>query len=219
MKIGMDMFNHLNFWFLQKKISGNVHVGCFWCWRQQKWWFWGIFTSCFAWLTKKVLKFFFDMNDIETCLWGPKWSRKPITINFFRIPWVQWHPLSSPFFKYWPCIEKYIEKNPISVDGNFEKIWSLNSFSFIFSGKLLDKIILKVTKNRSQKNNISMWKLKSTNGGANLPPPGIGLRRKKLLKQGHFCQKCAKISTDLENKASKDFEITCFLLCVNLHHC
>ena len=72
-------------------------------------------------------------------------------------------------------IGKYIGKIPISCDEKSKKNRSLHSFSFIFSGKLLDKIILKVRKN--EKKFSSGWKLKSRNGGANLPhPPGIGLR-------------------------------------------
>ena len=75
---------------------------------------------------------------------------------------------------FWRCCRyysEYIGKIPISVDENCKKIWSRNFFSFIFSGKLLDKIILKVKKDQTQKNKIFMWKLKSTNGGANLPHP------------------------------------------------
>ena len=83
---------------------------------------------------------------------------------------------------------EYIEKTPISVDENFKKIWRSKSFSFIFSGKLPDRKILKVTKNRIEKKSSSMSKLKSKKGGANLPPPpGIGLSKYTFFyKQLHF---------------------------------
>ena len=57
----------------------------------------------------------------------------------------------------------------------FQKNRSRNSFSFIFEGKLLNKIILKVRKNGGEKKFSSGWKFKSRNGGANLSPPPSGL--------------------------------------------
>ena len=86
MKIGMDMLNHLNFWFLQEKISGNVRVGCFWCWRQQKWWFWGIFTSCFAWLTKKGLKIFLTWMILKRVYEVPNEVENLLRSLFFGFP-------------------------------------------------------------------------------------------------------------------------------------
>ena len=74
-------------------------------------------------------KLFFEANGIETCLWGPKRSKKPITIISFWNPWFQWHPASSIFFSIEKCIEKYIGKNPMSVDERSEKIDCNMSFT------------------------------------------------------------------------------------------
>ena len=84
MKIGRDMSYQLNFRYLPKKFSGNVPVGWFWCWRQQKWWFLDNFTSYFAWLTKKGQIFFLKRMILERVYKVPNELKKISRSIFFK---------------------------------------------------------------------------------------------------------------------------------------